>query len=171
MGKSTTDLPIQNIGQSVPQVHNPLNAVIPESTSATRREREVNLGGQLRSLEVPNRNTCILNEGIVEDYDEDSGEGSDPPTRSFLRKRLDEQSRTVEQTLSQEIDKLHDLIRSTNETQTRLLEILVSKVSDGRSFDLFQHLPPRNNLSPIVQAESIHARLKPIDSEKKRRIE
>ncbi|KAM1944742.1 hypothetical protein ACFX15_012940 [Malus domestica] len=86
MGKSTTDLPIQNIGQSVPQVQNPLNAVTPESTSATRREREVNLGGQLRSLEVPNRNTHILNEGIMEDCDEDGGEGSDPLTRSVLRK-------------------------------------------------------------------------------------
>ncbi|KAM1391092.1 hypothetical protein ACFX2I_018838 [Malus domestica] len=166
MGKSTTDLPIQNIGQSVPQAHNPLNAVTPESKSATRREREVNLGSQLCSLEVPNRNTCVLNEGIMEDCDKDGSEGSDPPTRSFLRKRLDEQSRTVEQTLSRGIDKLHDVIRSTSETQTRLLEILVSKVSDNMSFDLFQHLPPRNNLSPIVQAESIPARLKPIDSEK-----
>ncbi|KAM2566223.1 hypothetical protein TB1_008759 [Malus domestica] len=86
MGKSTANLPIQNIGQSVPQAQNPLNAVTPESTSATRREREVNLCGQLRSLEIPNRNTCILNEGIIEDCDEDGGEGSDPPTRSFLRK-------------------------------------------------------------------------------------
>ncbi|KAM0971009.1 hypothetical protein ACFX15_018411 [Malus domestica] len=84
MGKSTTDLPIQNIGQSVPQAQNPLNAVTLESTSATRREREVNLGSQLRSLEVPNRNTCVLNEGIMEDCDKDGGEGSDPPTRSFL---------------------------------------------------------------------------------------
>ncbi|KAM2239366.1 hypothetical protein ACFXTI_008924 [Malus domestica] len=90
MGKSITDLPIQNIGQSVPHAQNPLNAVTPESTSATCREREVNLGDQLRSLEVPNRNTCILNEGIMEDFDEDGGEGFDPSTRSFIRKRLDE---------------------------------------------------------------------------------
>ncbi|KAM2216448.1 hypothetical protein ACFXTI_022928 [Malus domestica] len=166
MGKSTADLPIQNIGQSVPQVQNPISAVTSESTSATRREREVNLGGQFRSLEIFNRNTCVLNEGIIEDCDEDSGEGSDPPTRSFLRKRLDEQSRTVEQTFSRGIDKLHDVIRNTSEAQTRLLEILVSKVSDGRSFDLAQHLPPRNNLLPIAPGESIPAQLKPINLEK-----
>ncbi|KAM1041459.1 hypothetical protein ACFX2C_030629 [Malus domestica] len=86
MGKSTIDLPIQNIGQSVSQAQNPLSAVIPESTSATRREKEVSLGGQLRSLEIHNKNTCVLNEGIVEDCDEDDGEASDPPTRSFLRR-------------------------------------------------------------------------------------
>ncbi|KAM1298145.1 hypothetical protein ACFX2F_024983 [Malus domestica] len=86
MGKSTADLPIQNIGHSVSQAQNPLNAVTPESTSATRREREVNLGGQFRNLEIPNRNTCVLSEGIIEDSDEDGGQRSDPPTRSFLRK-------------------------------------------------------------------------------------
>ncbi|KAM2938101.1 hypothetical protein FF1_037939 [Malus domestica] len=86
MGKSTVDLPIQNIGQSVPQAQNPISAVTPESMSATRQEREVNLGGQFRSLEIPTRNTCVLNEEIIEDCDEDGGEGSDPPIRSFLRK-------------------------------------------------------------------------------------
>ncbi|KAM2775611.1 hypothetical protein COP1_020343 [Malus domestica] len=90
MGKSTADLPNQSTGQSVPQTQNPLSAVTPESTSATRREREVSLGGQLRGLEIPNRNTCVFTEGIVEECDEDGGEGSDPPTKSFLRKRLDE---------------------------------------------------------------------------------
>ncbi|KAM2605479.1 hypothetical protein TB2_034280 [Malus domestica] len=166
MGKSIADLPIQNIEQSVPQVQNPISAVTPESTSATRREREVNLGGQFRSLEIPNRNTCVLNEGIMEDCDEDGSEGSDPPTRSFLRKQLDEQSRMVEQMFSRGIDKLHDVIRNTSEAQTRLLEILVSKVSDSRSFDLAQHLPPRNNLLPIAPAELIPAQLKPINLEK-----
>ncbi|KAM1596854.1 hypothetical protein ACFX1Z_031815 [Malus domestica] len=166
MGKSTADLPIQNIGQSVPQAHNPISAVTPESTSVTRREREVNLGDQFRSLEIPNRYTCILNEGLMEDCDEDGGEGSDPPTRSFLRKQLDKQSRTVEQMFSRGIDKFHDVIRNTSEAQTKLLEILVSKVSDSRSFDLAQHLPLRNNLLPIAPAESIPARLKPINLEK-----
>ncbi|KAM1233691.1 hypothetical protein ACFX2J_003372 [Malus domestica] len=90
MGKSTANLPFQNIGHSVPQAQNSISAVTPESTSATRREREVNLGGQFRSLEIPDRNTCVLNKGIIEDCDEDGGEGSDPPTRSFLQKRLDE---------------------------------------------------------------------------------
>ncbi|KAM0963785.1 hypothetical protein ACFX2A_023230 [Malus domestica] len=168
MGKSTADLPIQNIGQSVPQAQNPISAVIPESISTICPEREVNLGGQSRGLEVPNRNTCVLNEGIVEDCDEDGGEGTDPPTRLFIRKRLDEQSRMVEQTFSRGIDKLHDVIRNTSEAQTRLLEILVSKVSDGRSFDLAQHLPQKNNLLPIALAESTPVRLKPINLEKGR---
>ncbi|KAM2791421.1 hypothetical protein PS2_003200 [Malus domestica] len=166
MGKSTADLPTQNIGHSVPQAQNPISAITLESTSATRREREVNLGGQFSSLEIPDRNTCVLNEGIIKDCDEDGGEGSDPPTRSFLRKRLDEQSRTVEQTFSRGIDKLHDVIRNTSEAQTRLLEILVSKVSDDRTFDLAQHLPPRNNLLPSAPAEPIPARLKPINLER-----
>ncbi|KAM2346949.1 hypothetical protein ACFXTH_010624 [Malus domestica] len=166
MGKSTADFPIQNIGQSRLQTQNPISAVIPKSTSAIRREREINLSGQSRSLEVPNRNTCVLNEGIVEDCDEDGGEGTDPPTISFLHKRLDDQSRTVEQTFSREINKIHDVIRNTSEAQTRLLEILVSKVSDGRSFDLAQQLPPKNNLLPIALAESTPVRLKPINLEK-----
>ncbi|KAM1050316.1 hypothetical protein ACFX2A_032774 [Malus domestica] len=100
MGRSTIDLPIQNIGQSVSQAQNPLSAMTLKSTSATRREKEVGLGGQLCSLEIPNKNTCVLNEGIVEDGDEYGGEGSDPPIRSFLRRRLDEQSRAVKQTFS-----------------------------------------------------------------------
>ncbi|KAM1380785.1 hypothetical protein ACFX2I_022471 [Malus domestica] len=166
MGKSTADVPIQNIGHSLPQAQNPIGVVTPESTSATCREREVNLDGQFRSLEILDRNTCVLNEGIIEDCEEDGGEGSDPPTRSFLRKRLDEQSRTVEQTFSREIDKLHNVIRNTSETQIRLLEILVSKVSDGRTFDLAEHLPPRNNLLPSALTESIPARLKPINLER-----
>ncbi|KAM2245632.1 hypothetical protein ACFXTI_006548 [Malus domestica] len=107
--------------------------------------------------------------GIVDDYDKDGGEGSDRPTRSFLRRRLDEQSRAVEQTFSRGIDKLHDVICSTSEVQNRLLEILVSKVCDDRSFDLSQQFPQRNNLLPIVQAEPIPTRLKPIDLEKKGR--
>ncbi|KAM1252369.1 hypothetical protein ACFX2J_040381 [Malus domestica] len=100
MGKLTTDLPIQNIGQSVSQAQNPLSVVTPESTSATCREKEIGLGGQLSNLVIPNKNTCVLNEGIVKDCVEDGGEGSDPSTRSFFRRRLDEQSRAVEQTFS-----------------------------------------------------------------------
>ncbi|KAM2991109.1 hypothetical protein FF2_004869 [Malus domestica] len=55
-------------------VENPISAVTLESTSATRREREVNLDGQFRSFEILDKNTCVLNEGIIEDYDEDGGE-------------------------------------------------------------------------------------------------
>ncbi|XP_070668828.1 uncharacterized protein [Malus domestica] len=166
MGKSTADLPSQSIGQSVPQAQNPLSAATPESTSATHREREVNLGGQLRGLEIPNRNTCVLNEGIIEECDEDGGEGSDPPTRSFLRKRLDEQSWSVEQTFSRGIDKLHDAILNANDRQTKLLEMLVSKVGGSRPFELLQHCPPGNNPVPIVPVEPIPAQLKPINLEK-----
>ncbi|KAM1127748.1 hypothetical protein TB2_037185 [Malus domestica] len=89
MGKSTTNLPIQNIGQNVPQAQNPLSAVTPESTSTNRQKKEVGFGDQLRSLEILNKNTYVLNEGTMEDCDEDGGEGFDPPTRSFLRRRLD----------------------------------------------------------------------------------
>ncbi|KAM2043815.1 hypothetical protein ACFX16_037339, partial [Malus domestica] len=166
MGKSTADLPSQSIGQSVPQAQNPLSVGTPESTSATRREREVNLGGQLRGLEIPNRNTCVLNEGIIEECDEDGGDGSDPPTRSFLRKRLDEQSRSVEQTFSRGIDKLHDAILSANDRQTKLLEMLVSQVGGSRPFDLRQPCLPENNPAPIVPAGPIPALLKPINLEK-----
>ncbi|KAM2482124.1 hypothetical protein ACFX1W_039930 [Malus domestica] len=44
--------------------------------------------------------------------------------------------------------------------------MLVSKVSESRPFDLLQHLPPGNNPLPIVPAEPIPARLKPINLEK-----
>ncbi|XP_050104646.1 uncharacterized protein LOC126584245 [Malus sylvestris] len=44
--------------------------------------------------------------------------------------------------------------------------MLVSKFSDDRPFDPFQRLPPRNNPLPMVQAELIPARPKPIDLEK-----
>ncbi|KAM2366273.1 hypothetical protein ACFX1X_004981 [Malus domestica] len=74
MGKSTANLPTQNIGHSLPQAQNPISAVTLESTSATRREREVNLDGQFRSFEIFDKNTCVLNEWIIEDYDEDGGE-------------------------------------------------------------------------------------------------
>ncbi|KAM2058265.1 hypothetical protein ACFX16_030857 [Malus domestica] len=56
-------------------------------------------------------------------------------------------------------------LNSTSETQTRLLEILVSKVSDDRSFDFSQQLLSINNLFLMVQAEPIPARLKPINLE------
>ncbi|KAM2537585.1 hypothetical protein TB2_023119 [Malus domestica] len=166
MGKSTADLPSQIIGQNVPQAQNPLSVGTPESTSATRRERELNLGGQLRGLEIPNRNTCVLNEGIIEECDEDGGEGTDPPTRSFLRKRLDEQSRSVEQTFSRGIDKLQDAILSANDRQTKLLEMLVSQVGGSRPFDLRQTCLPENNPAPIVPAGPILAPLKTINLEK-----
>ena len=64
-------------------------------------------------------------EGIVEDCDEDSEDVSDPPTRSFLRRRLEEQSRQVIQTFSREIKGILREVRGQNAVQTRLLEVLV----------------------------------------------
>ena len=86
MGKSTTDLPVQGPGQDLSQVQNPLIVVPPEATSATHREKEICLGGQPRNPEIPNQMAGIFVEGIMEDFNEDGGEGSDPPTRSFLRR-------------------------------------------------------------------------------------
>ncbi|KAM2085483.1 hypothetical protein ACFX1R_023155 [Malus domestica] len=99
MGKSATDLPVQSPGQEVSHAQNPIVAVTPEAASVTYRENEVCLGTQPRNTEVPNRTACVFIKGIMEDCDEDCDEGSDPQTRSFIRRRLDEQSRQVEQTV------------------------------------------------------------------------
>ncbi|KAM1262181.1 hypothetical protein ACFX14_027303 [Malus domestica] len=99
MGKSTTDLPVQSLGQEVSHAQNPIVAVTSEAASVTHRENEVCLGTQPGNTGVPNQTAGVFIEGIVEDCDEDGGEGSDLPTRSFLRRRLDEQSRQVEQTV------------------------------------------------------------------------
>ncbi|KAM1489629.1 hypothetical protein ACFXTH_032635 [Malus domestica] len=109
MGKSTTNLPVQSPGQEVSHARNPLIAVTHEAASVTHRENEVCLGTQPRNTEVPNRTACVFIEWIMEDCNEDSDEGSDPPTRSFLRRRLDEQSRQIEQTV---IQKMNNLLES-----------------------------------------------------------
>ncbi|KAM2867360.1 hypothetical protein COP2_023287 [Malus domestica] len=129
MGKSTTDLPVQSPGQEMSHARNPIVIVTPEAVSVTHRENEVCLDTQLQNTKVPNRTTGIFIEGIVEDNDEDSGKDSDPPTRSFLRRRLDEQSRQVEQTVGQKMNNLLKVIRSNGETYTRLLELLAEVVS------------------------------------------
>ncbi|KAM2507027.1 hypothetical protein EV2_030151 [Malus domestica] len=86
MGKSATDLPVQSPGQEVSHVRNPIVAVTLEATSATHRKKEMCLGGQPQNTEVLNRTAGIFIEGIVDNCDEDGGEGSDPPTRLFLRR-------------------------------------------------------------------------------------
>ncbi|KAM1473618.1 hypothetical protein ACFX2I_029729 [Malus domestica] len=96
MGKSDTDLPIQSPGQEVSHARNPLVDVTLEAISVTHREKEVCLGTQPQNTEVPNQTACVFIEGIVDDCDEDGGEGSDSLTRSFLGRRLDEQSQQVE---------------------------------------------------------------------------
>ena len=89
MGKSTADLPVQGLGQDLHPAKNSIIVAPPEATSATRRENEIYLGGQPHNSAVPNQTTCMFVEGIVEDCDDDGGEGSDPPTRLFLWRRLD----------------------------------------------------------------------------------
>ncbi|KAM2724732.1 hypothetical protein EV1_027520 [Malus domestica] len=80
MGRSATDLPVQSLRQEVSHARNPIVTVTPEAASVTHRENEVCLGAQPRNTEVPNQTAGIFIEGIVEDCDEDGGEGSDPPT-------------------------------------------------------------------------------------------
>ncbi|KAM1355856.1 hypothetical protein FF1_030097 [Malus domestica] len=89
MGKSTTGLPVQSPGQELSLASNLLVTVTLEAASATYREKEVCLGSQPRNAEILNKAACVFIEGIVDDYDEDDGEGSDPPTRSFLRRILE----------------------------------------------------------------------------------
>ncbi|KAM1682959.1 hypothetical protein ACFXTN_031177 [Malus domestica] len=97
IGKSTTNFPVQNPRQDdLSQAQNLPTAVTPEAASVTRQENEVCLNGQPHNAEIPNKTNVIFIEEIVEDCDEDGGEGSDSPTRSFLRRRLEEQSREVE---------------------------------------------------------------------------
>ncbi|KAM0990513.1 hypothetical protein ACFX2C_009020 [Malus domestica] len=71
MGKSTTNLPIQNPGQGgLLQAHNSSAAVTPEATSVTCREKKVKLGGQPRDVEIPTKMTKgIFVEGLAEDCD------------------------------------------------------------------------------------------------------
>ncbi|KAM1426889.1 hypothetical protein ACFXTO_019523 [Malus domestica] len=128
MGKSTIDLPVQSPGQEVSHARNPPIDMTPKVASVTHRENEVCLDIQPRNTEVPNRTAGVFIEGKVDDYDEDGGEGSDSLTRSFLRRRLDEQSRQVKQTVIQKRNSLLKVIRSNGETHTQLLELLVSRV-------------------------------------------
>ncbi|KAM0966570.1 hypothetical protein ACFX2C_022311 [Malus domestica] len=90
MGKSTTNLPIQNPGQEdSSQAHNPLVVVTPEAISTTPREKDVSFGDQPHNTGTPNK----IRDVLIEDCDEDGGEDSDSPTRSFFQRRLEEQSR------------------------------------------------------------------------------
>ncbi|KAM1022897.1 hypothetical protein ACFX2A_044849 [Malus domestica] len=86
LGKSTADLLVQSPGQEVSHVRNLLVAVTLKAASVTHREKKVYLGTQPRNTEVPNRAADIFIEGIMKDCDEDGDEGSDPQTRSFLRR-------------------------------------------------------------------------------------
>ncbi|KAM1181346.1 hypothetical protein EV1_020015 [Malus domestica] len=100
----------------------------------------------------------------MEDCDEDGGEGSDPPTRSFLRRRLDEQSRQVEQAVGHKMNRLLEVIQSNGEIQTQLLELIVSKVFEEKPVDQAQQLPLKDN---SLQVEVVSIRPKTIDLEKR----
>ncbi|KAM1590226.1 hypothetical protein EV2_035284 [Malus domestica] len=88
MGKSMTNLPhaVQIRGHDgLSQAQKSLAAMTPEAISTTCREKEINVGGQTRDAEIPTKMTKgIFVEGLVEDYEEDGDEASDPPSRSFL---------------------------------------------------------------------------------------
>ncbi|XP_068344173.1 uncharacterized protein [Pyrus communis] len=101
----------------------------------------------------------------MEDCDEDGGEGFDPPTRSFLRRRLDEQSWEVKQSNGQKMNNLLKAIQSNGDTQTRSLELLVNKAFEDGHVGQPRQLPFKNVL---LQAEIGSARLQPIDLEKRR---
>ena len=91
MGKSVATHSSQNPGAEGSLRTQPNDAGTPEASKGARPERETSVG------ELP-RDTWTLAkivkgaviEGLVEDCDEDGGEGSDPPTRSFFRRRLEE---------------------------------------------------------------------------------
>ena len=158
MGKSVTVPILQNSGAEGSSPAQNTAAMTSETLSTIRREKETSFG------ELPH--TEVLTPVTVEDCDEDGGEGSDPPTRSFLRRRLDEQSRSIEQTFSRGIDKLYNAISSAGERHGRLLEMLVDKVYEDRPLNVSRQIPPRTN-PPLVQAEPTPIHFKPIDLEKR----
>ncbi|KAM2630216.1 hypothetical protein TB1_029101 [Malus domestica] len=131
MGRSMTDLPVHSPRQNLSYAQNPLVTVTIEAASVTHREKEVCLGTHPRNTEIPKKIAGVFIEGIMEDCDEDGGEGSDPPNRSFIRRRLDEQSRQVEHTVSQKMNSLLEVIRNNSDTHTKLLELLVSRAFEG----------------------------------------
>ncbi|KAM2867800.1 hypothetical protein COP2_023675 [Malus domestica] len=134
-----------------------------KAVNVTHREKKVCLGTQPRNIEVLNRTAGVFIEGRVEDYDEDGGEGSDSPTRSFLRRRLDEQSQQVEQIVIQKMNSLLEVIRSNGETRIQLLKLLVSRFFVGGHADQSRQFSLKGNL---LQAEVRSTRLKTIDLEK-----
>ncbi|KAM2132507.1 hypothetical protein ACFX1Q_013893 [Malus domestica] len=88
MGKSTTDLPVRSPRQNLSHAQNPLITVIPEATSVTHRENKVCRGTQPRNIEIPNKTAGVFIEGIMEDCNENGGEGSDPQLGRFFEDDL-----------------------------------------------------------------------------------
>ena len=94
MGKSIATHSSQNHGAEGPLRAQTTTVVTPEASKGTRQERETSVGELPRDAGILAKITKrAVIEGMVEDCDEDGGEASDPPTRSFFRRRLEEQSR------------------------------------------------------------------------------
>ncbi|KAM1818727.1 hypothetical protein ACFX11_000494 [Malus domestica] len=108
----------------------------------------------------------IFVEGLVEDCDENGDEASDPPYRSFLRRRFEEQSRQFEQMFSREVKSILKEILDNSAVHNRLLQVLVSKVHDIGLADRPRQLLLKNNSQPAIQSEIGSAWLKMIDIEK-----
>ncbi|KAM1294779.1 hypothetical protein ACFX2H_014662 [Malus domestica] len=164
MGKTMTNLPVHNPGQEdLSGAHNPLVAVTSEATSTMPREKDVGLGDQPHNAGTPNKIEGVL----IEDCDEDGGEGSDPPTRSFFQRRLEEQSRQFEQTFSREIKGILKGIRGYSAVHTRLLEVLVNNTQNiGYADQSRQPIPKSSSITaPLAETES--AQLKMINLAKK----
>ena len=98
MGKSVATHSNQNPGAEVSLRAQPSAAGTPEVSKGTRPETNIS---EIPRDYLANLTKEAVIEGLVEDCDEDSGEGSDPPTRSFFRRRLEEQSRLFENTFRQ----------------------------------------------------------------------
>ena len=106
-------------------------------------------------------------EGIVEDCDEEGGEASDPPTISFFRRRLEEQSLQFEQTFSQGIRAILKEIHSQKAMHTRLLEAVVNNTQHISYSDRFKQPIPKNNFVSVSPAEAGPTRLKMVDLDKR----
>ena len=101
MGKSTTTPTVQNPWLEGSSQAQTTTVVTPETSKGTRQEMEASFGETFRDTRILTKVTKgPVIEGVVEDCDEDVDDASDPPTKSFLRRRLEEQSRQFEQTLS-----------------------------------------------------------------------
>ena len=159
MGKSVATHSSQNPGAEGSLRAQPSVAGTPKAIRGTRPERETTVDELPRDTLAKITKEAVI-EGLVEDCDEDGGEGSDPPTRSFFRRRLEEQSRLFENTFSQGLRGILQEIHSQSAMHTRLLEAVVNNTQHIGYSDRSRQSIPKTNLVPIIPAEAGHARLK-----------
>ena len=157
MGKSTATHSNQNPGAEVSLRAQPSAAGTPEVSKGTRPETNV---GEMPRDYLANLTKEAVIEGLMEDCDEDGGEGSDPPTRSFFRRRLEEQSRLFENTFRQGLTGILEEIHNQNATHTRLLEAVVNNTQHIGYSDRSRQPIPKTNFVPMMPAEAGPARLK-----------